>query len=170
MKRIVAFLLIISVLLTGCIGEIIQYGSKGFGITRQQYNCSWKLPSDNEVIEISEKILRGDLVVLDSMDSLKYENLSKLDWNVQYTNTPNTFQLYLQSLNPIVYLTAAYELSGNNEYIQYAEKIIKSWINYKDGALSEGNSFVWYDHGTALRAENLIYYALVADENKLLSK
>lgn len=31
------------------------------------------------------------------------------------------------------------------------------------------NSFVWYDHGTALRANNLIYYALVARESGNLS-
>ncbi|WP_252247356.1 hypothetical protein [Clostridium sp. ZBS4] len=56
-----------------------------------------------------------------------------LDWNVSYSESPGTFQLYLQSLNPVVYLTKAFEISGNNErmYLKRAEEFIISWNKYR---------------------------------------
>lgn len=143
--------------------------NRDFGITLEQFNCSWKLPDEEKIIVIADDILAGNIVVLDTMEPLHCGMVESLDWNVQYTDTPNTFQLYLQSLNSIVYLTSAYEISGNSEYLEYAEKFIRIWNDYKNSEVADSNIFVWYDHGTALRAENLIYYALVANTNGYLS-
>lgn len=86
--------------------------------------------------------------------------MDTFDWNVQYSNTPNTFQLYLQCLNPIAYLAKGYEITTNEDYLLQAQKILESWLAYKNDYANQ-NPFLWYDHGTALRSETLIYYALV---------
>lgn len=74
-----------------------------------------------------------------------------------FSDSPSTFQLYLQSLTPILYLSKAYEITGKSEYLDMGEKFLEEWDKYRRSELAEGNSFVWYDHGTALRADNIIY-------------
>lgn len=64
-----------------------------YGITREQYNWSYKFPKDDDVLEMADNIVDGHLWVLDTLEHL--ENLKAFDWNVQYTVAPNTFQLYL---------------------------------------------------------------------------
>lgn len=146
-----------------------NYTNYDFGITREQFNCTFDLTYDDEVVKIADGILGNQLTVNYTLESMEYD-FDTLDWNVQYTESPNTFQLYLQCLNPVMYLTKAYEITGDIAYLDMGEKFIKSWADYlSDSKESEGNAFLWYDHGTALRAENLIYYALVADENDRLS-
>ncbi len=138
-------------------------------LTREKYNCNLRYPDQDKVVQMAEDMLQGKLYVLDTEQPLPYESVESLDWNVQYTTQPNTFQLYLQCLNPTMYLTRAYEVSGKIEYLQLAEELILSWNDFRQTPQAEGNSFVWYDHGTALRANNLIYYALVARESENLS-
>lgn len=146
-----------------------NYANYEFGITREQFNCTFDLTYDDEVVKIANGILGNQLTVNYTLESMQYD-FDTLDWNVQYTESPNTFQLYLQCLNPVMYLTKAYEITGDTAYLDMGEKFIKSWADYlNDSKKSEGNAFLWYDHGTALRAENLIYYALVADESDRLS-
>ena len=146
-----------------------KYDDYNFGITREQFNCNFDLTYDDEVVKIADGILGNQLTVNYTLDSMEYD-FDSLDWNVQYTESPNTFQLYLQCLNPVMYLTKAYEINGNKAYMDMSEKFIKSWVDYlNNSSESKNNTFLWYDHGTALRAENLIYYALVADENGLLN-
>lgn len=138
-------------------------------LTREKFNCNLGYPDQDTVVQMAEDMLQGKLYVLDTEQPLPYESVESLDWNVQYTAHPNTFQLYLQCLNPTMYLTRAYEVSGKIEYLQLAEELILSWNDFRQTPQAEGNSFVWYDHGTALRANNLIYYALVARESGNLS-
>ena len=146
-----------------------MYVKESFGMTREQFNCTWKLPNDNEVLSMADDILGGNLWVLDNLEAFPYEKVENLDWDIQYTESPNTFQLNLQSLNSVVYLTKAYEISSDISYLTYAEEIIVAWNEYKDSPKSKDNPFAWYDHGAALRSENLIYYSLVADESGNLS-
>lgn len=130
-----------------------------------------QMPSDAEVVRIANQMLAGKLIV--NADAFKEPLLyssAHFDWNVQYTNSPNTYQLYLQSLQPLAYLSKAYELTGNSAYLVSGEAFLRSWICYKnDKKLSEKNPFLWYDHGTALRAENIIYF-LLSYERALLLK
>lgn len=139
-----------------------------FGITREQFNDNFDVPKNEDLISIADGLLKDKLTVMYTIDSMEY-SLDTLDWNVLYTDSPNTFQLYLQCLNPVMYLTKAYEITGTVEYLDFAEKFINSWFAYaSDNEKVKGNNFVWYDHGTALRAENLIYFALVADRDGYL--
>lgn len=81
-------------------------------LTREKFNCNLGYPDQDTVVQMAEDMLQGKLYVLDTEQPLPYESVESLDWNVQYTAHPNTFQLYLQCLNPTMYLTRAYEVSG----------------------------------------------------------
>ena len=141
-----------------------------FGFTREQFICSLDLPEDQEIIKIADGLINGTLYVHSNIEATTYD-IDNLDWNIQFSDSPNTFQLYLQCLNPVLYLTRAYELCANEQYMNMADALIKSWNKYLNNSeLSSNNPFLWYDHGTALRAENLIYYSLVASEAHILNK
>lgn len=146
------------------------YIGGNFGIEKSQYNNVYKFPTQTELIDIADGLLQDKLTVYYELDSMEY-SLDTLDWNVQYTVSPATFQLYLQCLNPIVYLTRAYEITENKQYLECAEEFLIKWNEYReDEKLSGKNNMVWYDHGTALRAENIIYYTLVAEEAQCLTQ
>lgn len=176
-NRLLAILISIVICLGACVWltnnmgintNAEDYQDYEFGFTKEQYICSLDITYDDEMIKIADGILDNMLTVHFNLDAMEYD-LETLDWNVQYTESPNTFQLYLQCLNPVLYLTRAYEINGNQEYLEVAEKLILSWNDYLNNPqISQDNPFLWYDHGTALRAENLIYYAVVADEAGLL--
>ena len=128
------------------------------------------MPEDQEIIKIADGLINGTLYVHSNIEATTYD-IDNLDWNIQFSDSPNTFQLYLQCLNPVLYLTRAYELCANEQYMNMADALIKSWNKYLNNSeLSSNNPFLWYDHGTALRAENLIYYSLVASEAHILNK
>lgn len=167
-----SFILALFISLTGCVKNIdnqytkSEYAKFPWGITLEQYNCPIDFPSDTDAIVIADQILDGKMVVFYSMDEVLEYNpnaMNAFDWNIQYSSSPNSFQLYLQCLNPIAYLAKGYELTTNEDYLLQAQKILDSWLAYKD-TLTSDNPFLWYDHGTALRAETLIYYALTLQE------
>ena len=141
-------LLIMLMLFTGCAESSIISSEQGspenlyWGIAMEQFNCPIDFPPDSELIYIADQILDGKMVVLYSMeDALEYnmKEMDRFDWDIQYSNAPNTFQLYLQCLNPIAYLAKAYELSGNENYLLQAEVILDSWLDYKN--TPQGKSF-----------------------------
>ena len=147
MKRLVkrasmlTFVLVLFMSITGCaedLGE--QYIKNDFveslwGIAIEEFNCPIDFPTDTEIVAIADQILDGKMIVLYSMDNMLEYNpdvMDTLDWNVQYSNTPNTFQLYLQCLNPIAYLAKSYEITTNEDYLLQAQKILESWLAYKN--------------------------------------
>ncbi|MDO5852312.1 MAG: heparinase II/III family protein [Methanobacteriaceae archaeon] len=141
-----------------------------FGITREEFNCEFEFPSNEKIISISEGICNNELTVIHTIEPMQYD-FNELDWNVKYTDSSGSFQLYLQCLYPIVYLTKAYELSEDKRYLDMAEKLILSWIDYSQSSENRSsNSMIWNDHGAALRTENIIYYTLTADKAEYLNK
>mgnify|MGYP001009850928 CR=1 FL=1 len=144
-------------------------GNNSFGITLSQFNCDMDFLDDDQQIQIADAIMKGQLLVYPVIGEGPAFSLETLDWNIQYSESPSTFQLYLQSLNCIKYLARGYELTGDQKYLRLGKEFISSWEAYKsDEVLSKGNPYVWYDHGTALRAENLIYFALVCEQANCL--
>lgn len=141
----------------------INISVDSWGIDREEFNYSFKVPDDNTVVEIADNLLTGTLIVLDELEGQPYD-IETIDWNMTFSDSPSTFQLHLQSLTAIVYLTKAFEINGKTEYLDLAKKFMREWDEYRLSNLAEGNSFVWYDHGTALRADNIIYFVLAAEK------
>lgn len=132
-------------------------------LTKEQFNCNFSLPNDETILEIADGLKNGILTVQENIESVPYDP-ENIDWDITFSESPNTFQLYLQALNPILYLTKAYEITKDTTYLDLAGKILNSWDLYHKRITSMKNSFLWYDHGTALRADNIIYYALTVAE------
>ena len=126
--------------------------------------------SDNEVVMISEQILNGIITVYKRIEPLKID-FNEFDWNIQHSNLPETFQLYLQSLNFLQILVRAYELNKNVKYLKKAYDLIKSWKSYYSShERISANKYVFYDHSVSLRSDNLIYFAKVCDTNAYWDK
>ncbi len=123
--------------------------------------------TDDEMIEIANSIIAGNLHVHPQFtDTIEYSP-DDFDWNLQYEASPNTYQLYLQSMGTLIPLTEAYLLNGNEQYLQFGYDFLQQWHNYVNSVESADNPFVWYDHGTALRSEIIIHFALAYEQSSL---
>lgn len=112
------------------------------------------------IVQRADEICNGNIYVEPSIAEAYSCNIQDIDWNVKFTKSPGTFSLYLLALNPISYLSQAYKLTGNDTYMNTAKDIISQWITYKNSLESKENPYLWYDHGTAIRTNNLIYFLL----------
>lgn len=133
-----------------------------------QYNLNsnnmLNMPKKNTLIA-AEKLLNGKLYVDPWFDEQMDYSINTLNWNVQYSKAPTTHQLYLQGLTPIAYLTGAFVLSGKKDYIKLAIDFFYNWDDFQKSDESVKNEYIWDEHATAIRAESILYLALVASES-----
>jgi peptidoglycan/xylan/chitin deacetylase (PgdA/CDA1 family) len=109
-------------------------------------------------LEAADELLNGKLMVIRQIEPMDYD-LETLDWNTRFSRIPNSFQLYLQALNPVRILTEGYQLTGDGKYLEHAYRFIRSWWNYaSDESKCGENHYAWGDHSVALRTENLLYF------------
>lgn len=170
-KKVLILVMCQILLLVGCnntsitneqISKNLDYN---FGFDQDSYNWKYDFKiTDSEIVEVADAILRGEIYVDSTIVEPYLCELENIDWDVNFSLSPGTFQLYLQALNPMAYLVQAYYVNNNIEYLNAARQIIESWISYKESSDSENNPYLWYDHGTAIRANNLIYF-LLANKN-----
>lgn len=179
MKKILLFLGVIFILSISCsacgffenpsipdsineIKAVIEYG-----IDKDDFNWKYDLKAtDEEIVDRAEAIMDGKIYVESSFPEAWECRLDQIDWEANFSDSPGTFQLYLQALNPISYLAQAYYINGKEEYLYAAKQIVESWMQYKNTPESEKNPYLWYDHGTAIRSNNLIYFLLAYMESK----
>ncbi|MBQ6570464.1 MAG: alginate lyase family protein [Clostridia bacterium] len=157
-----------------------EFNSQYFGFTREYYNYT----GDADMIESEESWNRdmsrwaeltsqGKMVVNSRLPDDYYEFTSpaEIDWNAVCSDSPNTFSLYFQSLCCVQYLSAAYENTGNESYLDLAREIIDSWNRFDENKeLSAQNKYIWYDHAMALRTDNLIYFMTVYEQSGKLDE
>ena len=122
-----------------------------------------KKHNDNTIVEYAEILMSGMLVVSDTIPDRVMYQITDIDWNISATSSPNTFSLFLQSLNPVYYLCRASEITNDSKYFIFANEMVDSWINYLDTARIK-NEYVWYDHAVGLRTENLLYYCTIQEK------
>ena len=142
-----------------------------FGLNRNDV-LKFAIPSPQNAyaVKMGETIRSGRLFLTRTLEEMPY-TLSSLDWNIYYGKIPESFQLYLNSLNVIQNLTHAYEADGNMENLVLAEKLLNSWLSFEsDTSLSKKNKYVWGDHSSANRAEILIYYTIVASDAGIIEQ
>lgn len=116
--------------------------------------------TDEEIIKRANAICTGEIYVDYRFSEPYICNIEQIEWDVAFSESPGTFMLYLQALNPVSYLTKAYYLSGDIKYLDVGQSIIKQWIQYKEKRKTSNNAYLWYDQGTAIRSNNLIYFLL----------
>lgn len=140
-----------------------------FGFEKEEFNWEYNYKdSDEDILLKADSICEGKIYVDSSISEPYICELEKIDWDITFTKSPGTFQLYLQALNPISYLTRAYRISNEEKYLETAEQIIKEWMIYEKSTKGKDNPYLWYDHGTAIRTNNLIYFLLSYKECEAL--
>ncbi|WP_404329949.1 heparinase II/III family protein [Mesobacillus maritimus] len=117
----------------------------------------------HETIDIANKIMQNQIYLFASLDLIDFSN--GFNWDYQHHTNPQTYQLYLQALNPISFLLNAVEATDDISYLYKAKEIVESWYDYQ--STKPNNTMVWYDHTIAYRAHNLVYYMLLAKKYKL---
>lgn len=148
--------------------------SKEAGITPIQFD-KYIIPppkllfSKPEYKRIADGIVNNQIQVMAALPPMPYE-LKTLDWNVQWSDIPNSFQLYLQGLSPMGILLSAFEMYGDMEYLVLADEFLRSWEKYaNDKKLSSKNMYSWCDHAVSLRAECFILFGKVAQKTEYWS-
>lgn len=140
-----------------------------FGFKIDQFNCNMSLPSDNTVLKWAKEMLNGKLYVhRDFHDPVDIKN--EINWNILFTESPGTYQLWLHSLGMVAILTRAYFLSEDVSFLYKANDFLTDWVEYEGNCKHTKNVMVWHDHGSALRANSIIYFALAAEKADILDE
>lgn len=121
-------------------------------------------------VDISERLMHNELVVDTYTTETMSYNLSEFDWNTEFSQSFTSFQLYLQGMKPVAWLTGGYVVTKKAEFFTLANEFFHSWVIFsEDTSLAEKNEYIWDQHAAALRAEGLLYFFLVGCENGLFS-
>ena len=191
--KMLCFLLAACICLTGCVpaephaavapssaGQAGHHGCRrpeeaafqaDFGFTLEEYNARFEVPKEREkCIQYAGGIMQGELYVHEAFPEPMPYRLETLDWGVQFSDSPSTWQLYLQSMGPLAILCQAYVYEGDPTYLEYGVAFLGSWLAYESNPLAASNPFVWYDHGSALRANVLIWFTLLLKDAELLTE
>ena len=172
MKRfLITVSLVISFLISACgkqINDPIAFDAKDIndlqtdlGFSADEYNWKYDFKStDEDIIERSDAILSGNIYVDTAIIDPYPCDIDNIDWDVVFSDSPGTFSLYLLALNPISYLTQAYYLTDDSSYLGVSKNILVQWVVYESSKESQDNPYLWYDHGTAIRSNNIIYFLL----------
>lgn len=117
-------------------------------------------PLNSNSVDIANKALENEIFLLSGLKSIIFHQ--EIDWDYEHEVNPDTYSLYLHTLDSVGYLSSAYEMTKEKRYIEKATEIITSWINYEKS--KKINKMVWYDHATAFRSQNILHFYLVAKE------
>jgi len=170
MKKYVYIILLVlnSIMFTAC-GKQEQLISDETSLEfyRDVFNWEYNFKTtDEEIVKRADAICRGEIYVEAMFPDPYLCNIDQIDWDIIFSESPGTFMLYLQALNPVSYLTQAYYINDDNKYLDTAQRIIEQWIQYKEKRGSANNPYLWYDHGTAIRSNNLIYFLIAYSEKE----
>lgn len=141
------------------------------GITSAEYVFPVDYTFNVNYKGMADKTVAGRLCVMGNIDPMPY-SISNLDWNAQWPEKKaNTnFQIYLQALMPVAYLTEAYKDTQNTQYLDCAQNLIVSWSKFEESEASQNNKQMWNRQVPALRVGNLIEFFLTANEAGYLDK
>ncbi|MBR5272985.1 MAG: alginate lyase family protein [Clostridia bacterium] len=144
-----------------------------FGFTKDEFLSLHTPPgpTGEDVVSVADEMLNGRMLVIKAAPLYTGYTLDTFDWTrIPPDDSKETYQMYLFSLYPIGYAIKAYELTGDEKYVLFADKLLKSWLKFFSDPISFRKCpAMMGKHCIALRAETLIYYILVTSEAGLLS-
>lgn len=94
-----------------------QDSDLGFDISH--FLCDLKFPSKEKTIYLADEISQGYMYVLADLSEAPLFEDGCIDWNIQFSKSPNTYQLFFQSLDMISILSKAYLIVGNKLYMSF---------------------------------------------------
>lgn len=109
--------------------------------------------------QFADRALRGDWYIPTAPHQLLVPNIDTFNWHKDVPAVDSTsypFQLhYLTVLNQ---LTQAYNKTNNRAYLQYGERLIKSWTKAHPASNYKRLRWGYNDQGTAIRVFHLLNY------------
>ncbi|WP_311945496.1 heparinase II/III family protein [Halomonas piscis] len=123
----------------------------------------------NKIISSSLNESLGEKLFADKKLELSpFQAVDFLGWG-RWEQDPlgnRSWQWRLNWLSFLSYLMAYQYSSKNNEVIDFSREAIESWLNtYRDTDTSYPFEFIWHDHATALRAEQLVLFTYYCHEH-----
>jgi hypothetical protein len=112
-----------------------------------------RIEFNNETENIAKMVLEDKYYIHKGLEIIEFSN--GIDWNYQHCNSPNSYQLYLQTLDIISHLCNYYEKTKELVYLQKGYEILVDWCNH-DRTTKIKNPYRWYNHTVASRATNII--------------
>lgn len=117
-------------------------------------------PIKDNTILVADNILRGQWKIFPTLLDLDIESIDNI-WEMKYPSTESTYALYTYALYPLSYLLNAYEVSGNEIYLDHSLIISQSfisWINSSDKKISSKRKNILFgDHAVSNRTQSLCY-------------
>lgn len=182
---IILLMLILSIILTSCTTnnstEIETITSTATSLKIENISHYYGLLPD-EIIGIGDsfKLVKGSdenpviLAIANSiLDGYVFSNYlfsenprfedGNIYWDIQYSESPSTYNLGLQTLDMVSILSKAYLQTNDLKYLSKAYSILESWINYAEH--DPQSNYVWYDHSVSSRVLNIIYFLSIKDIN-----
>ncbi|MGL4522693.1 MAG: heparinase II/III family protein [Bacilli bacterium] len=111
--------------------------------------------SGKDVVDISKTIMSGNIYVRPDWPAIAYAD--PIDWSMNPYNN-NSWQLYFHSLNMVSYLTAAYEKTGDIQYLERAKFFVESWAAANIPESSAPSMYSWYRAAVSNRVVSLIHF------------
>lgn len=127
---------------------------------------------NNFVVEYCDDLLDGNIYFPRNFSGIIYKkeskkcNIENFNWDIKFQIAPTACQLFLQSFFPIKYLIHGYNISSNNDYLNLASELIKSWLKYEPNSK---NRMTWYDHSTSERVIIMVYFILTIKKSNIVS-
>lgn len=107
----------------------------------------------------ADKALNNIIIPFPGFDSVDFDNRY---WGTDKKKKyGDSYQLYMQSMRICAELLNEYTESKVIDYLDKAEEIILSWIDYIENGTDE--KMVWYDHPTAYRTQVIIQFLYLAE-------
>nr|WP_248287567.1 MULTISPECIES: heparinase II/III family protein [Chromohalobacter] len=112
---------------------------------------------DSSNIQLGRGLFCSKQLELSPFESVNFSSWS--DWEQDPLNN-RSWQWRLNWLSFLSYLQAYHNASRDNEVLSFASDAIQSWLDtYLETDTSYPFEFIWHDHATALRAEQLVLFA-----------
>lgn len=109
----------------------------------------------------SNQELGGKLFNKKQLELAPFKAVDFADWS-NWEQDPlknRSWQWRLNWLSFLSYLMAYHRSSGDNAVLSFASEAIRSWLDaYLKSDTSYPFEFIWHDHATALRAEQLVFF------------
>lgn len=116
---------------------------------------------EHVVSSSSNYLLGGKLFVKKELELSPFKPIDFLGWGgwEQDPLSNRSWQWRLNWLSFLSYLLAYRHSSRDNEVLNFSREAIESWLDfYLDTDVNCPFEFVWHDHATALRAEQLVFF------------
>lgn len=117
----------------------------------------YELLTPERAKQYADRALRGDWYVPTTPFALRVPNIDTFKWQLP-ASASNSYPFQVHYLTVLNQLTQAYNDTGNEVYLRYGVRVIKSWTKAHPVRNYKQMRWPYNDHGTSLRAFHLLNF------------